>query len=549
MSNENLSAKDRLFQWLSENPPVGMSQINAQRALNMLIISVEAPDDLECFGMLLDAHPYTLDRLLGVANKDQRNLIESRFFIDDQKTIIRHLLATEESWAGCIEKPLRRNEFVPGVMRTNHPMHGRLDELPFYSMAISKFDGEGEISEDYYKLKGIMLLGHWVLLLEVVNSSGSEEEGDGDVENKEAGYLSNATSSMKEACRKVRHCRRKEVFDYYTLLHDIDSAELLFNRLKDEIEDRVGSNQSTDKPFNDIRNSLWGFINRAFGTGKSLDKKGGGGGRGRKGGVSYFHDGYIFYQNGVQSEQAPTSSGNSTSIISVLRTSVVPKEWLLADLDPMENVSEDEWVLPSSNSGTGGMLTRRSVRHVEMHNQHFRTSWSQASLSEIAAFLDTFEHVLADESKSNHTRQSAFLALVMFWTGAPFDHAISRCRYASAKATSKAGHELVIADGQSEGESSINIRPYTAIQQFIPSKEQVAYCEPNLSIIQIPDIMGLSSFIPQIFELYGTNKSQPLFAKMGKKKQAFRSEITSILKRIPNEMRLNEHRISFFFST
>src|SRR5690606_27735340 len=109
-------------------------------------------------------------------------------------------------------------------------------------------------------------------------------------------------------------------------------------------------------------------------------------------------------------------------------------------------------------------------------------------------------------------------------------------------------YELVIAEGPGDGESSIYIRPHAAIQRFIPSKEQKEYCEPNLSSIQIPDIMGLASFIPQIFDIDEIQIKQPLFKKKGMKKEAYRSEIARILKCIPGEMRINEHRISSFLA-
>jgi len=545
VSAENPSALMKLFQWISENPPAELSPVRAHQALYVLMASIHAPDDLECFGMLLDTHAETLDRLEYVANEYDRRLIKNTFLLDEQKIVIRHLLATEGMWATLINKELRKNEFVPGVIRTNHPMHGRLTDFAFYSMAISTYDdADNGLSKVYYTLKSIMLLAHWKLIIEVSNLKEPEDESD----KTTGGYLRNATAAMVNASRLIRQCRQNVLFNTYYQLHDINSADLLFDRLLGEANESEAVSAASDKTSSALRYSILGFINRAFGTSRHLDKKGGGGQRGRKGGTPYWHDGYIFYTNGVQSEQSPISTGSVISTITVPAKDAKPQEWLQADLDPSENLSENEWILPSDKMGTGRLLTRRSVRHIEMHNQNFRTAWTQASCAEITEFLSTFEKILNNENASGLTRQTAFLALTMFWTGTPLDHAVKHLRYVSMTSPVKIKGSLVIAHESTENENYFYVTPYTARQQFRPNDDQQRYCEPNLQRLRIPDQMGLASYASKIFDLNVTNESQSLFDKEWIKKGAYRPALKKILESIPGESRLNEHRISSFLA-
>ena len=544
MSAENPSALTTLFQWISENPPAGFSLVRAHQALNVLMISIHAPDDLDCFGMLLDTHTETLDRLKDVASDDDRRLIADTFRLDDQKIVIRHLLETEGMWNTLINKELRKNEFMPGVAKTYHPMHGRLTDFAFYSMAISTYDdADNGLAEVYYTLKSIMLLAHWKLIIEFLNSKEFEDD-----DQTTDGYLGNARAAMINASRLVRQCRQNVRFKTFYQLHGDNTADSLLERLTEEVSDSETLSTASDKTSSTLRNSIWGFINRAFGRSRSLDKKGGGGQKRRTGGVSLWHDGYIFYKNGVQSEQSPISTGSVISTISVPAKDAQVKEWEQADLDPSENLSENEWILPSGKVGTGRLLTRRSVRHIEMHNQNLRTAWTQASCAEIREFLSVFEEILDNENASGLNRQTAFLALAMFWTGTPIDHAVKHLRYVSTTSPVRIKGSLVIANQSTEDESYFYLTPYTARQRFRPSDHQQGYCDPNLHLLKIPDQMGLASYVSKIFDLNVTDMPQLLFDKEWIKKGAYRSALKNILERIPGEMRLNEHRISSFLA-
>tara|TARA_B100000287_G_scaffold341779_1_gene328361 strand:+ start:9065 stop:11506 length:2442 start_codon:yes stop_codon:yes gene_type:complete len=506
--------------------------------------------------MLIDCHSDVLDAIQVVAGPRAQDL-EASLQIEEQKLLITHLLANESAWSGTVGSAcLRKNESDTGTLKTYHPMYGRLNSYPFYAMAISQLDSHGDRSTDYNRLKAIMLLAHWMLLSKLF-----EDPADSYLnKQQDKKYLSGATASLQASTRLVRQCRQLIRFNDYGKLHNLKTADNLFELLKN-----LNGHVERDAAESEIRNArlhneLFAFFNRAFISKDAFGEKGSSRGGGRHGGKSYWHDGYVFYSDGAQAEQTISEDGGRITVLSAPVADVDLEELKLAGLDPSENQSGVEYILPESSSRSRRMLSRRMVRFIEMGNQHFRTQWTQSSVYEVSALLNKCQSTLRSPEKSLNEKKTVLLILVMFWTGSSLENVIENFRvYPTHESEEKKSFPCLV-QSEHNGEWHFCLTPETARQQFPESnyKDCKRYSDANLTKICLPDLAGVGDYITSVFTSGDFKGAPALFKEKGIKitlsygnsvkdfASEYRGIISKVIKALPKGNRLNEYRISSY---
>lgn len=274
--------------------------------------------------------------------------------------------------------------------------------------------------------------------------------------------------------------------------------------------------------------------------------------------ASGWHGGYCRYHSGIISEDmliddnessylSDKDKGSSTSVTTFKLkrfTSLMSDEELkYADLEDDEQGDYDELISVDDPTPTNSnILSKRQLPQIIRSNQHLSFQYSAATNTEIAQLVSLCLNIIQSPISYNDDRvtYAAPIALLMLYSGCSLTDVVLRTRWTNDNVATKAKLTSILENNQRKWLIKVSTveRKKKLTDSILEQSRQVQH------FIKIPDEFGIAECLEK------QHSEQLKKAEKGrvfkKRLKDYRRMLASLLKKLPNGNRLNEHKIANF---
>ena len=519
---------EKLINWMRYNPIDEFSRLESQFLLINLLSFIHAPHDLRFLMRTLNGLSEALFELDNRLNDYNVGILRSRGIdLSKLKQVVVHLCSHQEDLV---------REIGSGILLYNevsdetpqHPIRGSFNCYHIYATFINSHESQNiDIRQDYSALQGYLFLAHSLLIVQCTSLQSYLLLPSKRDSSKRSIY------SGLNAARVVRKYSEIE-YDCRDIL-DVTNIKTLIKSME-----KVGNIESDDK--RQLARYLkkgfeLNFIHQRQHKGKNKDKY-----RPSRTKKYSLIDGFVLYPSG-QLHQKQIFDDSSAIIISSFEGDASRKSELIdLGLDPAENQGGEELLLiDNTDKKSGKLFTRAQVRHITMSNQIFRNQWAQATVHELTLLMKTCGEQIRSGGVSDLRREVISMVMIMLWTGSTLEEVRKNFRWLNG---AKRYRKRIIGYkfDQASKTGSWVITPHTPNLKKIPTKYQTSYCRVKDDYLELPDPFNIGRYIVRAFSTERlSDVDNYLF---NRKIVSYRKELSSFIKTIKSEHRLNESKIS-----
>ena len=521
---------EKLYWWIAENPPDGLTPRESQVSLVALLWAIHAPHDLKQF---LNVTPF-LDEVFNfleqiVSNESYQILAKCGIYLNCIGTVADHISSNEEAihdLLGSIIDPKKSEK--------SHPMHSELGRYYMYSALMCDAEtGSPENDELLIQLNAVEILCHILLFYSIYPPQRYLLEPSGEF-YKLSGC---GRSQLSGAGLYIRQFSNDKALDQS---EDVRAFESI-NELYDNINQQRDAETQAYKYFRPLLRLV---------TKREKNGSAGGGGKGRgRWNSNYWSGGFVKGRDGQFQERFEEGDGDADILIINTPDSTGDEEQE-AGLVPEENALEDELILVTDETPKARrIVAKHQVKHLEMANQHLPFDWSRNTTAELSEALQLFGQLIR-QSTDDLVMETVCIAVIMLATGETLERVVTLFRfyYLGDRVSRKSIAYCWNPDNRAGG---WKIYPILPRQQTRLTPTQRAFCDQHVRDrgIELPDTLRIGLFIHKAFskETLQSKAGKKLFTR---KVSTYRTTLNQILSFLPEGNRINEHRIrSHLFNT
>lgn len=507
--------------------------------------------------------PPILTSLMRIAGnlREGINLAETQLQVDiskpgmtDWMTILDYILDPENKLQEAMgphvseygdekEEYSRRSNPLRGKWITRHPMYTALWN-----------NHESDNYRDLFRLLQFhVIAGHAKLMRDITTLEYYETYSEKD------SILSKFKSCAANACRLVRdlsleryHYWFHEIIEEVIPRSDLNQqpTPLVSHSIKDFYTYFVSRHkaQKSDERTECVKH-LGLFFKRVYFEQETENRKGGGK---RHSVARTLHDGFVErfsdklkIKTSFSDESDPDDDWGEQTLIHAF---IQQEEWGEMDLDPYENdTGEDLYLSTYGSEKMRSTLSRYAsaqgqVRQLAMANQLLRGRWSQMTVWEVSQLMrhcgDTFRLVTSNNviiDKDKERLEAICMIMIMLWTGSNLDRA-RNISLITSKDRNAAGLAYLV------DKNEWRVKPYEPKYATRPTSKQVELSRKKSEFVYLPDMFNIGGYLSKTATvLSSTNQTGKIFKHRIDK---YRKLIKSLLKELPNGMRVSENKIS-----
>ena len=512
---------EALYWWLFENPVDGLTPMESQLNLVVLLWAIHAPHDLRQFLSLTELLPEILSNMTELCTSSNSVFLRKNgIYIQNLKRLSIHLHENEEELIKLLGDEIQSIE-----SNGSSPMRGKLKSYYVYAAMMSTSESR-DIDEDQMliQLKSALVLCHMLLILDEFLPQ------DFLIYPSENSYQINKQLARNTALA-CRFIRQSSLTKNSIFIENIES----FGSLR-ELHSALQKQQQLET---EAYKKLYGMINNIFSPTLESKKSNGWGKSSNAWKLRGWADGFVRGRDGQIKERIEEDD----KFVEIVNASKVGDEEIEAGLAEGDNSVEDELILVNDeNIKSKNIFSKHQIKHIEMSNQHLNFEWSRNTIQEISDSLRLFINIIQN-SENKLEMETACLSLIMISTGESLENIINRFRYVDLN--TKTFHKSIsyIWDGQNN-EGSWMIYPTLPNQQLVLSSDQQKLCDVKSRgmSLNLPDCLDVGSYIRKIFD-EKTLKDLDNKKIFKHKTSVYRACLNKIIKASNIDSRVNEHRI------